>query len=85
MDQHMENAGGVLTGMEATEQLRASGCSKPIIMCSGNCAEKEKLEYFKAGASCVWPKPYPSVEAMELALRDLPASGVAHPVAAVLL
>jgi signal transduction histidine kinase/DNA-binding NarL/FixJ family response regulator len=82
MDQHLENAGGVLTGTQATRQLRASGCTKPIIMCSGNCAEKEKREYFEAGASCVWPKPYPAVKAMEVALQDavqdLPAGGAAR-------
>jgi signal transduction histidine kinase/CheY-like chemotaxis protein len=64
MDQHLENAGGTLTGMEAVGQLRGKGYTLPIIMCSGNCSARDAESYLEAGASHVWPKPYPPTQQM---------------------
>ena len=68
MDQHFESAGGVMTGEQATTELRSRGHAVPIIMCTGNCAESDKARYFRSGASLVWPKPYPDLPRM---MRDV--------------
>jgi CheY-like chemotaxis protein len=64
MDQHLEQADGILTGAQATQQLRDLGHQTPIIMCSGNCAANDRAAYLAAGATHVWPKPYPTIEEM---------------------
>jgi CheY-like chemotaxis protein len=71
MDQHLEKTGGILTGAQATRQLRDQGCSTPIIMCSGNCAANDLALYRAAGATRVWPKPYPSTEDMASDIGEL--------------
>jgi signal transduction histidine kinase/CheY-like chemotaxis protein len=74
MDQHLEKTGGVLTGSQATRQLRDQGCSTPIIMCSGNCSANDLGLYRAAGATRVWPKPYPSTEDMASDIGELLSS-----------
>jgi signal transduction histidine kinase/DNA-binding NarL/FixJ family response regulator len=71
MDQHLEDAGGVLTGLQAVTQLRAQGHTLPMIMCTGNCAARDKEEYLLAGATHVWAKPYPAMEQMAADLQDV--------------
>jgi CheY-like chemotaxis protein len=71
MDQHLENAGGVLTGIEAVRELRGKGYVQPIIMCSGNCNAQDSDGYLDSGASWVWPKPYPTTVQMASDLSGL--------------
>jgi CheY-like chemotaxis protein len=60
MDEHLENAGGKLKGSETTRLLRELGVRVVIVACSGNCLADDRLLYIAAGASHVWPKPYPN-------------------------
>jgi CheY-like chemotaxis protein len=71
MDQHLDDAGGVLTGLQAVTELRAQGHTLPIIMCTGNCAARDKEEYLLAGATHVWDKPYPATQQMVADLQDV--------------
>jgi CheY-like chemotaxis protein len=71
MDQHLEETEGTLTGAQATRQLRDQGCSTPVIMCSGNCAANDLVLYREAGATRVWPKPYPTTEDMASDISEL--------------
>jgi CheY-like chemotaxis protein len=81
MDQHLENAGGVLTGIEAVRELRSSGHTHPIIMCSGNCDARDSDGYLSSGASLVWPKPYPPTPKMASDLRALLCQPLSRPTA----
>jgi signal transduction histidine kinase/CheY-like chemotaxis protein len=75
MDQHLEKADGAMTGAQATKQLRDQNCAIPVIMCSGNCGANDRAAYLAAGATMVWPKPYPTTEEMSMDISELVASG----------
>jgi CheY-like chemotaxis protein len=73
-DQHMELAGGVMTGTELVEVLRTmpyglgfAYAQNPIlVIASGNASADaiEEASSKRAGADIVWSKPYPSQAAM---------------------
>ena len=71
MDQHFECAGGVMTGADAIRELRARGIDIPVIMCTANWDVEDKELYKKVGASKVWPKPCPAIEAMASDIYEL--------------
>jgi len=74
-DQHMELAGGVMTGTELVEVLRTMPCAMtgfahaqgPILVIASGDASADAIEVAsskRAGADVVWSKPYPSQAAM---------------------
>jgi CheY-like chemotaxis protein len=64
MDQNFDNAGGLLTGTDVVKEIKRMGYLQPIIMCSGEASAYDVELYLDAGASLVWPKPYPTIETM---------------------
>jgi len=56
MDQHMEEAGGMLLGTDTILALRRKKIDSVIIGCSGN---DNDLEFMEAGADWVIKKPTP--------------------------
>jgi CheY-like chemotaxis protein len=57
MDQHMEEAGGILVGTDVIIAMRRSKLRSLIVGCSGN--DLDDL-FWSAGADVVWKKPIPS-------------------------
>jgi CheY-like chemotaxis protein len=70
MDEHMESAGGKLKGSETTKLLREMGMRGVIVACSGNCLADDRTLYLAAGASHVWPKPYPNAAEIGVDLQN---------------
>ena len=62
-DQHMELAGGAMTGSQLVEILSAQqqrqGTQRTVLCIASGDAGDDAIEW-TAGADVVWPKPYPS-------------------------
>jgi len=71
MDQHMEEAGGLLLGTDTILAMRRSKIDSIIIGCSGNDID---LEFKEAGTNWVMKKPTPSNAAICENLKRLLAS-----------
>jgi PAS domain S-box-containing protein len=68
VDQHMENAGGVLLGTETVAAMRRQNVNSIIIGCSGNDIDKEFMD---AGSSWVMGKPSPPDSVIRKKLQGL--------------
>ena len=53
----MDNLMPVLSGVDATRELRAAGYRHLIIGCTGNVMEEDTEEYLEAGADMILAKP----------------------------
>lgn len=62
LDEHFDNAGGVLKGTDVIAELKRSGIARlPVfISCSGNCTQSDMERYEGCGADIVFGKPTPS-------------------------
>eukprot|EP00455_Lapot_gusevi_P044247 TRINITY_DN5499_c0_g1_i3.p1 TRINITY_DN5499_c0_g1~~TRINITY_DN5499_c0_g1_i3.p1 ORF type:complete len:104 (-),score=22.26 TRINITY_DN5499_c0_g1_i3:200-487(-) len=54
MDGHMP----VMTGMEATKEIRTRGIRIPILALTGNALEQDKHAFLDAGVNDVMSKPF---------------------------
>ena len=68
MDQHMEEAGGVLLGTETVVELRKNKVDSVIVGCSGNDIDEE---FMTAGTNWVMKKPTPANNVIAEKLRQL--------------
>ncbi|KAK3243480.1 hypothetical protein CYMTET_46868 [Cymbomonas tetramitiformis] len=62
LDEHFDNAGGVLKGTDVIAELKRSGIARlPVfISCSGNCTQSDMERYEGCGADIVFGKPTPT-------------------------
>jgi len=63
MEEHM-------TGTQAIKRLQAQGSTARMVSCSGNCLAEDRIRYLAAGASDVWPKPYPDTSTIRQHLQS---------------
>jgi len=68
MDQHMEEAGGVLLGTETVVELRKNKVDSVIVGCSGNDIDED---FMTAGTNWVMKKPTPPNNVIAEKLRQL--------------
>jgi len=68
MDQHMEEAGGVLLGTDTVVELRKRKIDSVIVGCSGNDIDEE---FMIAGTNWVMKKPTPPNNVIAVKLRQL--------------
>jgi len=68
MDQHMEEAGGVLLGTDTTVELRKRNIDSVIVGCSGNDIDEE---FMMAGTNWVMKKPTPPNNVIAKKLQQL--------------
>lgn len=68
MDQHMEEAGGVLLGTDTVVELRKRMVDSVIVGCSGNDIVEE---FMTAGTNWVMKKPTPPNDVIAQKLREL--------------
>ena len=71
VDENLSGAGGQLLGSEGVKLLVDSGCDSKFVFSSANCSEDDRARYQAAGATAVWPKPYPPIEEMTSNVRTL--------------
>jgi len=68
MDQHMEEAGGVILGTDTVAELRKRKIDSVIVGCSGNDIDDE---FMMAGTNWVMKKPTPPNNVIAVKLRQL--------------
>ena len=59
-----------MTGTQAIKRLQAQGSTARMVSCSGNCLPEDRIRYLAAGASDVWPKPYPDTSTIRRHLQS---------------
>jgi two-component system, NarL family, sensor histidine kinase EvgS len=67
MDQYMQEAGGVMTGVDTIVALRRSKVDAVVVGCSGNDLDDA---FLSAGAELTWKKPIPPNDVVVQSLRQ---------------